>query len=58
MEKMMIALAAIFLMFFANFMIMYARKREKGPLRIFLSTFAFLLLIPSFLLVVIVLISS
>ena len=55
---MMIALAAIFLMFFANFMIMYARKREKGPLRIFLSTFAFLLLIPSFLLVVIVLISS
>lgn len=46
MIKMMYALIAIVLMFLANFLIIYARSRPKGWLRISISIIAFMMLIP------------
>ncbi len=57
MELMMYALIAILLMFIANITIVFARKLHKGLLRIALSVIAFLLLIPSALLVLVVIFS-
>lgn len=48
MTSMFFALLAIALMFVANFLIMTARRREKGWVRTLLSICAFLLLPPIF----------
>ena len=48
MQSMVFALLAIALMFAANFLILTARRREKGWVRTLLSIFAFLLLPPIF----------
>lgn len=48
MMSMFFALLAIALMFIANFLIITARRREKGWVRMLLSICAFLLLPPIF----------
>jgi|GEM_PF-5182192 len=55
MDKEMSSLVAILLMFIANFTIMFARRKLTGIPKFLVSTFAFLLLIPSFLLILVVL---
>lgn len=57
MEMMMYALIAILLMFIANITIVFARKLRKGLLRVLLSIIAFLLLIPSAILILVVIFS-
>lgn len=54
MVKMLYAFIAILLMFIANFSITYARKLKKGVIRSLISIFAFLLLIPSAVLILVV----
>jgi hypothetical protein len=56
MDKEMSSIVAILLMFIANFAIVFSRKKLRGVPRILVSTLAFLLLIPSFLLILVVLI--
>lgn len=55
MDKEMSSIVAMLLMFIANILIVFARKRLTGVIRILVSTVAFLLLIPSFLLIMVVL---
>ncbi|RXT14045.1 DUF2768 family protein [Ammoniphilus sp. CFH 90114] len=55
MDKEMSSFVAMGLMFLANIAILFARNKLKGIPRIIVSTFAFLLLIPSLLLILVVL---
>ena len=55
MDKEMSSLVAMLLMFIANIMIVFARKKLKGFFRFVVSLVAFLLLIPSLLLILVVL---
>jgi hypothetical protein len=55
MDKEMSSFVAILLMFIANISIVFARRKTTGTLRMIISVFAFLLLIPSFLLILVVL---
>jgi hypothetical protein len=48
MQKMFISLSAIGLMGFASTLIMFARYRTKGIMKVILSFMAYLLLVPNF----------
>jgi len=54
MTKMNISLLAIFFMFVCNFMVIYARKSGSALLRFLLRTAAFLLLLATFVMILIV----
>jgi hypothetical protein len=53
--KMNISFVAIGLMFACNFLLLFARKTASSPLRFFLKTVSFLMLIVTFVLILIVL---
>ncbi|HJV46548.1 MAG TPA: DUF2768 family protein [Bacillota bacterium] len=55
MDKEMSSIIAILLMFIANFTIVFARRKLNGFARVLVATIAFLLLVPSFLLILVVL---
>ncbi|WP_245983273.1 DUF2768 family protein [Ammoniphilus oxalaticus] len=55
MDKEMASLVAIGLMFLANVLIVFARKKLRGFFRFSVSFIAFILLLPSFLLILAVL---
>jgi|GEM_PF-4157812 len=55
--KMLIALIAIISMFFANLLIIYARRKLKGFWRILASTISYLLLFIALLFIIVVLFS-
>lgn len=57
MVKMIIALVAIITMFLANIFILTARNKLKGVWKILLSITAFILLLASFIMIIIVVFS-
>ncbi|USG63526.1 DUF2768 domain-containing protein [Brevibacillus ruminantium] len=54
MTKMNISLVAIALMFICNFLMIFARKTANGVLRFALKTIAFLMLLVTFVMIIIV----
>ena len=55
--KMLISLIAIFAMFLANILIMFARNKLKGFWKVTVTIFAYLLLVLSFIFIVMTLLS-